>query len=193
MKQYFPRGLCSKAETSDYGVSQPLKSPRDPLSPVLPQVKSGLTDEFSGLRHALPPLPPSSLITEITCLILPPSHLSPTPPPPTPQYLQLLELATQAGFSVTGIQLTHLSHSSVAALETLGVDSKVRGHSMLSLDIVLFCVSQGLASGPCLILGLLRDNAVSCFHYILKRFKLLAHHNPSYSTNRQPSSFWFWC
>ena len=96
------------------------------LPSYIPQVKSGLTDEFSGLRHAPRPPPPSSLITEITCLILPPSHLSPPPTHPTPHYLQLLELATQAGFSVTGIQLTHLSHSSVAALETLGVDTKVQ-------------------------------------------------------------------
>ena len=122
--------------------------------------------------------PPTSPITETTCLILPSSHLSPPPTHPTPHYLQLLELAAQAGFSVTSIQLTHLSQTSLTALESLGIESKVR--ETLACSVVQYSHThtfvshymQGLMSGPCLIVTLLRDNAVSCFHYILKRFTL---------------------
>ena len=88
------------------------------------QVKTRLIDDFSGLISSVS-TPPTSPITESTCIILPPSSLITPSDHPTPHYLQLLELIVQAGFSVTGIQMTHLSERSATTLGALGVNDKV--------------------------------------------------------------------
>ena len=89
-----------------------------------------LTDDFSGLGTDLCSIPTTTLLsfplTECTCIILPPSHLTPSPQHPSPLYVQLFELLSQAEFVVTGVQMTRLSQHTADALQTAsGADSKV--------------------------------------------------------------------
>jgi hypothetical protein len=138
VRHFFPRGVCGAhgAVATDY------------------RIDNRLIDEFSGLRCGLstPPTLSSSPLTESTCIILPPSHLTPPSHHPTPYYLQLLEVVAQAGFTVTGVQMTQLSRRTAHSLSALGVED-----------------TKELVSWPsCLILLLQRDNAASCFRYILK-------------------------
>lgn len=134
VQRFFPRGVCGPdgAVASDYEVrpwqSHSLKK-NDIVNTL--QVKPKLIDDFSGLRTSLStPSLSSSPLTEISCIILPPSHLTPPPHHPTPHYLQLLELLTGSGFTITGVQMTLFSQRTADSLSAIGVDTKVYTESL---------------------------------------------------------------
>ncbi|XP_014668873.1 PREDICTED: uncharacterized protein LOC106810112 [Priapulus caudatus] len=147
VRLFFPDGVCCRAtaEMSRAGVAEQTE---DATCTSSPRACTVLPPE-PGCLHASP-------LVEVSCLVLlPPLVPAPGAAVKPAPYVQVVEELQRQRFSLVGARMTRLSEPQRARLVKT---CELRDDKLVAL----------LARGPCLLLAVQRDNAVSCFTQILR-------------------------